>query len=46
MVHPYTEALFAILGPAWVTEIVDNVSVGVGVWLPSAQFLTGIQWVF
>ena len=46
MVHPYTEALFALLGPTWVHEIADGISIGAGVWLPSTQFLTGIQWVF
>ena len=46
MVRPYTEMLFAILGPAWIQEIAKGVSIGAGVWLPSLQFATGIEWVF
>ena len=45
-VHPWTEALFALAGPSWVSEIADGVSIGMGVWLPQMKLVTGIQWVF
>ena len=46
MVHPYTEMIFALLGPHWITEVANDVSVGIGYWVPTSQIFAGIQWVF
>ena len=45
-VHPWTEAIFALLGPSYVTEVANNVNIGTGIWLPKLQAFAGIQWVF